>query len=79
MLEKDKGFPKIHWLRVIHLYEADYNLILGDKWRQVLHHAVAHNRINDGCYGSQPGKEATDALLIQELEYELSGLSPFQQ
>ena len=31
MLEKDKGTPKIHQLWVIHLYEADYNLILGVK------------------------------------------------
>ena len=64
MLEKDKGLPKIHRLRVIHLYEADYNLILGVKWRQVLHSAAAKGLINEGCYGSQPGKEATDALFI---------------
>ena len=75
MLEKDKGLPKIHRLRVIHLYEADYNLILGVKWRQVLHHAVAQDLINKGCYGSQPGKEATDALLIRELEYEMNRLT----
>ena len=72
MLEKDPGFPKIHRLRVIHLYEADYNLILGVKWRQVLHQACALQQINEGCYGSQPGKEATDAIIIRELEYEIS-------
>ena len=75
MLEKDKGIPKIHRLRVIHLYEADYNLILGVKWRQVLHSAASKGLINEGCYGSQPGKEATDALFIRELEYELSRLT----
>ena len=64
MLENNPGLPKIHRLRVIHLYEADYNLILGVKWRQVLHHATSKGLINDGCYGSLPGKEATDALLI---------------
>ena len=72
MLKKDPGNPKIHRLRVIHLYEADYNLLLGVKWRQALHHAVQHGFINDGCYGSQPGKEAKDALFIRELEYEQS-------
>ena len=31
--------------------------------------------LNKGCCGLQPGKEATDALLIRELEYELSRLT----
>ena len=75
MLEKDPGSPKIHRLRVIHLYEADYNLILGVKWRQALHHACSKGYINPGCYGSQPGKEAMDALVIRELEYEMNRLT----
>ena len=75
MLEKDKGVPKIHRLCVIHLYEADYNLILGVKWWQILHLAASKGLINEGCYGSQPGKEATDALFVRELEYELSRLT----
>ena len=64
MQEKDIGTPKIHRLRVIHLYEADYNLTLGVKWQQALHHASSHGYLNEGCYGSQPGKEATDALFL---------------
>jgi hypothetical protein len=28
MIEKDPGNPRIEWLRVIHLFEADYNLSL---------------------------------------------------
>ena len=72
MLEKDPGSPKLHQLQVIHLYKADYNLILGVKWRQVLHHACSQGYINPGCYRSQPGKEAMDALILQEMEYEMS-------
>ena len=75
MLEKDPGSPKIHRLRVIHLYEADYDLILGVKWHQALHHACSQSYINPGCYGSQPDKEAMDALIIRELEYEMSRLT----
>ena len=36
MIEKEPGNPKIHRLRVIHLYEADYNLILGTFWARKL-------------------------------------------
>jgi hypothetical protein len=67
--------PKIHRLRVIYLYEADYNLILAVKWRQTLHHACKHNLINPSQYGSQPGKEATDALMLRELEYEMGRIT----
>ena len=33
------------------------------------------NLLNKGCYGSQPGKEATDTLFIRKLEYEISRLT----
>ena len=32
LLEKDKGIPKISRLRIIHLFEADYNLFLKLIW-----------------------------------------------
>jgi len=38
MLEKDVCRPRIHRLRVIHIYEADYNLLLAVKWRETLHY-----------------------------------------
>ena len=75
MLEKEPGNPRIHRLRVIHLYEADYNLILGVKWREVLHHASSKGYLNEGCYGSQPGKETTDTIFIREMEYEMGRLT----
>ena len=75
MLKKDKGVPKIHRLRVIHLFKADYNLILRVKWREALHHASSKGYLNKGCYGSQPGKEATDALFIHEMEYKIGRLT----
>ena len=76
MLEKDPGTSKIHGLQVIHLYKADYNLILGVKWQQVLQHACSKGNINLRCYGTQPGsKEAMDALIICKLEYEMSRIT----
>lgn len=35
MIPKDAGSVKIHRMRVIHIFEADYNLLLGLKWREV--------------------------------------------
>jgi hypothetical protein len=33
MIKKEPGNTKMHCMRVIHLYNADYNFILGVKWR----------------------------------------------
>ena len=62
---------KIHRLRVIHLYEADYNLVLGVKWRDPLHHAEDNQLLNPSNYGARPGREAHDPVLIEELEMEI--------
>jgi hypothetical protein len=35
------GIPRSHKLRVIHLYEADLNALIGIKcWRQLIHHVM---------------------------------------
>jgi hypothetical protein len=36
VIEKEPGSPRIHWLQVIHLYEANYNLILSIFWARKL-------------------------------------------
>ena len=52
MLEKDPGNPKIHRLRVIHLYEADYNLILAIQARKLVHYAEDNKLLHDSLYGA---------------------------
>jgi hypothetical protein len=59
MILKEPDNHKIHGLRVLHLFEADYNLILGVKWRQFMKHAEEQNTLNEGQYGSRAGREAT--------------------
>ena len=71
MLQKDPGNPKIHRLRVIHLYEADYNLLLAVKWREAMHHAEDNGLLNDGLYGSRPGRSAHEPVLIEVLQNEI--------
>ena len=69
---KEPGNIKIHKTRVIHIYEADYNLALGVKWRHAMHRADAANVLNDGHYGSRPHQQAQDPVLLEELQFELS-------
>ena len=71
MLAKDPGKPKIHRLRVIHLYEADYNLLLAVKWRQGMHHAEDKALLHPGLYGSRPGRSAMDPVLLEVWQNEI--------
>ena len=69
---KDPDTIKLHRIRVIHIYEADYNLALGIKWRTATQHAEATDLLNMGQYGSRTGRRATDPVLIEEMQYEIS-------
>jgi hypothetical protein len=61
MIEKIPGTPKINKLRVIHLYEADYNMMLKLLWaRKLVWNSHSNNRLNDGQAGSRPGRRALD-------------------
>jgi len=75
MFEKDPGSPKLHHLRATHLYEWDWNLLMGVKWRHLLHLACDQKLINENCYGSMPGKECLDPVFVKELEYEIARLT----
>jgi exonuclease III len=80
LIEKEPGNPKIHRLRVIHLYEADYNLILGIFWaRKLVPIAETQRLFNDSCYGSRPGLSAVDPVLLEELQVSISYLSRTNQ
>ena len=65
MIFKDIGVFKIHRLRIIHIYEADFNLFLAIKWRQLLRTADDANLINPGQYGGRPGCEAQSLALLE--------------
>ena len=71
MLEKDKGSPKIDRLRIIQLFEADYNfllsLVLGHR---LMNFARKHCHFNESQYGSLKGKQAQSAILNKILTYD---------
>jgi hypothetical protein len=72
MIHKEAGNHKIHRLQVIHLFEADYILILSVKWRQQIYAADKEQLVNPGQYGSYPGHEATSLCLLEELKTDIS-------
>jgi hypothetical protein len=76
MIEKIPGCPKINKLRVIHLYEADYNIILKIIWaRKLVWHAHDNDKLNDGQAGSRPGRNAIDVIIQKEMKYLFSRLT----
>jgi hypothetical protein len=80
MIEKEPGNPRTHQLRIIHLYEADYNLMLSMFWaRKLVPQAEQARLFNKSCYGSRPGRSAIDPVLLEELQVSLSYLSRTNQ
>jgi hypothetical protein len=75
MILKEGHNHRIHRLRVLYLFESDYNLILGVKWRQLMCHAESHQTLNAGQYGSRSGREATGLNLLEVLKNEISHCS----
>jgi len=75
MIFKETAVYKIHRLRVIHIYEADFNLLLAVKWRRLLHHADREGLIHAGQYGGRPGCEAQSLTFLEELKYDITYLS----
>ncbi|KAI2514379.1 hypothetical protein MHU86_272 [Fragilaria crotonensis] len=75
VLFKEPGNIKIHRTRIIHIYEADYNLMLGLKWRSALLQAEAYDQLNSGQYGSRPKRTAIDPVFLEELQLEMSRIT----
>ena len=76
MIEKLPGQPLITKLRVIHLYEADYNLILKLLWtRRLTWKAHLTKTLHPSQAGSRPGRSAIDVVLYKEHKYLYSELT----
>ena len=75
MIEKDPGQPHINRLRIIHLFEADYNLFLKIMWGSLLvRRAVLFDLLNDGQHGSVPGRNHMDPIMLHQLTTDLCRL-----
>jgi hypothetical protein len=75
MIYKKPGVIELDKLRVIHLFEADFNLLIGVYFGQrAMYHQVDRNLIHQGQYG-KPGGECQDAALSKVLHNLVTFLS----
>jgi hypothetical protein len=72
MLGKDSGIPRIHRLRVIHLYECDLNLLFSLFFRELDQHCEDNHLINKGVYGCRPSRRAIDPVFVDVTQTELA-------
>jgi hypothetical protein len=76
MILKEPGNFKIHRLPVLHLYEADYSVIQGNKSRELLiHHAVDHNLLHTEQHGGVPGRDSLTVPFIEQMLREITRAS----
>ena len=75
MLEKIPGTPLLHKLRVIHLFEADLNLLTGIWSRRLAWNAENHNAYNTEQWGSASGQRASDVALMKRFTYTYAELT----
>jgi Reverse transcriptase (RNA-dependent DNA polymerase) len=70
MIEKIIGIPRIDKLRVINLFEADFNMLLKIMWaRKCVWQMNDRQVINEGQAGSRPGRRAIDVVVQKEMKY----------
>jgi hypothetical protein len=72
MLGKDSGIPRIHRLRVIHLYECDLNLLFSIFFRELDQHCEDNYLINKGVYGCRPNRRAIDPVFVDVTQTEMA-------
>eukprot|EP00957_Ditylum_brightwellii_P095395 7266294-Ditylum_brightwellii.AAC.1 len=71
MIKKIPGNHHIHKLRVIHIYEANYVIILSVLWRKLVASSEQHQTLYSGQFGGRQGKDAHLLTLIEELKYDI--------
>lgn len=76
MIEKIPGKPRIDKLRVIHLFEADFNLFIGILWgRRLMWNAEDHGYLSDEQWGGRGGRMCSDVVLLKHFTYLFSHLT----
>jgi hypothetical protein len=73
MIKKDPGSPRIEHLRVIHLYEADYNICLKLLWgKPMVYQGKDNNCFGEQQHGFLPRHQAMNVVHMKMLTYDLT-------
>ncbi len=68
LIEKDVGQANISRLRVIHLFEADYNFFPKVTWaRRLVQRGKDTHQFGDAQQDYRSGQMATDAVMLKRL------------
>jgi hypothetical protein len=74
MIYKKPGVYLMNKLRVIHLFEADYNFIIGTIFgRRAMYSGVDNHSLHDSQW-AQPGRQCSDVVVMRELTLAVSKL-----
>jgi hypothetical protein len=72
LIEKDAGRPRINRLRIVHLFEADFNFFLKLQWgHRLVRRALSLDLLHNGQHGSIPGRMALDPIMLTQLSSDL--------
>jgi len=76
MLEKEPGNSRCHRLRILALFESDFNqakrLVIG---RRLMHHLEDFKLLSSMQYGSRPGRQCVSAVLKKVLAHDYARLT----
>jgi Reverse transcriptase (RNA-dependent DNA polymerase) len=81
VLFKDSTNKYLHQIRNIHIYEADYNLLLKLKWGEVVEAAEQNSLLHASQFGSRKSRRSVDPIISEIMMQESSRLNitPFIQ
>ena len=75
MINKKTDSFLLNQLRVIHLFEADYNLIIGIIFGRYMIHRICDNQTFHPSQWGRPNRECEDVLMLKELTYQVANMS----
>eukprot|EP00957_Ditylum_brightwellii_P051621 3914791-Ditylum_brightwellii.AAC.1 len=68
IMPKEKGNNKIHRVRIIHIYEADYSALIGVMWWNLVQSSEDRNTIHQGQVGGRAGHDVNTLAFMEEMK-----------